>query len=312
MSKNWKDFLLRSGLPLENDVSRLLNKYKCVGGYEYSYLREDEQNREKEFSFDIDSSYIQDNHFFNLLIECKHRHPSTTWVFTPAFGYRQPNRTDFTHPIDYFIEQKFQFPSFYPEEVGPVCGKGIELTSTGNNEKSITQAAMQLAYAMPEKIADSISNQVNDFLDVPHIFYHVPIIITTAALYRLHENVSISEIEASEEIQDVADPHDILVMSYHPGVELKSYSRAIYADLIDNEGRDLLEKHHSSPAEDLSHFFEVLSSEFTCRAMLVVHYDKEGKSLKRVLSFLDGLVYPSEEVLLEIEKHEKEMLELFT
>ena len=45
----WKDFLLKSGLPLEYEVKELLDKRKCISSFEYSYLRSDENKIINEF-----------------------------------------------------------------------------------------------------------------------------------------------------------------------------------------------------------------------------------------------------------------------
>lgn len=309
MSKTWKDFLLRSGLPLENDVHRFLEEYGCVGGYEYSYFREDEKQKEKEFSYDIDASYIKGHHFFELMIECKYRHPTTSWIFTPGKygGAQEVRETDFLHPIDYFIDINFPYGSYFPRQIGPPCTKGIEITNNGNNEKSITQAIMQLSYAMPKKIAIGIEHQIYNLLSSPHIFYYVPIIITTSFLYRLRDDVSISQIEAAANLEDVAEKHDILVLNNKTGVDLEKYSRNVYEEMREMIGNEILEEKNRSFAKDLDHLFSVLSEYYSCRSILIVHHDKKGKNVGKIISYLDSLISPSKKIFSEIREHEEKM-----
>jgi hypothetical protein len=59
MAKSWKDLLLSTGLPLENDVKKYLESRGCIASHEYTYLKPDEQGHEKQFSYDIDAAYIR-------------------------------------------------------------------------------------------------------------------------------------------------------------------------------------------------------------------------------------------------------------
>jgi len=166
-NNKWKDYLLKSGLPLEFEVKEFLNTKKCISSYEYSYLRHDENEIINEFSFDISSSYIQENHFFKLMIECKYRDSSTNWLFLPGVygGPSELGKTSFLHPCDHFTSYE-KFPFKYPElpPIGKPCQKGIEITSDGQNPKTITQAVNQLSYAMAEMITDAMTHQVEELL----------------------------------------------------------------------------------------------------------------------------------------------------
>lgn len=63
MSKAWQQTLLSSGLPLENDIYAHLAKRGCIGRFEYSYLKPDENSVDREFSYDVDASYIRGPYF---------------------------------------------------------------------------------------------------------------------------------------------------------------------------------------------------------------------------------------------------------
>lgn len=191
MGNSWKDFLLKSGLPLEFEVMRYLENKKCIGGYEQSYIRESESNLEKEFSYDIDTSYIKDTHYVDLMVECKYRHESTKWVFTPESynSYSDIQFASFLHPNDYFIKkERRDFVREFPIELAPLASKGIEITSSGQNPKTIDQAFAQLSYGMMAHIISAIQTQLlnrsqND-LGIT-TFYTVPIVVTTAKLFRM-------------------------------------------------------------------------------------------------------------------------------
>ena len=163
----WKDFLLKSGLPLENDVFRYLREKGAVPSFEYSYLRNDERQNEKQFSYDLDASYFRRGYGCGLMIECKYRHDSTTWVFTPDEygGPEEIYETSFVHPFDRFVSRKFPFSGIPVAKFAPLCSKGIEITSSGSNEKTITQGISQLSYAFAEQVVHAVSHQVNNLIE---------------------------------------------------------------------------------------------------------------------------------------------------
>ncbi|MBI5573834.1 MAG: hypothetical protein HY919_04695 [Elusimicrobia bacterium] len=120
MKDTWKEYLLKSSIPLEFEVKKFLDSKGCISDFEYSYLRTNENNASKEFSYDIDASYICDEHFVELMIECKYRHQSTKWVFIPekyvVLHEVYPN--SFMHPNDHFCKKnKFLYSNSFPIEI---------------------------------------------------------------------------------------------------------------------------------------------------------------------------------------------------
>lgn len=232
MAKSWQQSLLSSGLPLENDIKQYLDFKRCITNYEYSYLKPDETRIERQFSYDIDGTYIRDTNFVTFMVECKYRHPGTQWVFTPD-TYGGPSELDptaFVHPIDDFVPDSFPFRGTFPKRLAPACSKGIEITTHGNNEKSIDQALAQLVYAFAPKIADAIENQVFRSLVDDYIFFHVPVVATTAELFRLRDNVAIEQIRAAKLVEEVATREPCLVMNYAVGIELEKYNAQVFAN----------------------------------------------------------------------------------
>ncbi len=140
MAKSWKDALLSSGVPLENDVRNYMARRGCLAEFEHSYLRADEARVLRQFSYDIDASLIQPPHFVDFLVECKYRHPSVSWVFTPDEygGHTELGPNDFTHPLTLFAGKNcVAESSLFPRCLAPCCSKGVELTSDGANDKAI-------------------------------------------------------------------------------------------------------------------------------------------------------------------------------
>lgn len=314
-SKIWKDHFLSSGLPLENDVKKALVEKGCVSAYEYSYFKPDENLIEKEFSYDLDAAYIKDKHFFEFMVECKYRHESTKWIFMPANygGFKEMHGNDFLHAFDYFVDITFPYKVSYPIELAPACSKGIEITSRGNNEKSITQAIHQLSYAFAPKITSSIEHQVYNLLAHEHIFYHIPIIVTTAQLYRVKDDIDIENVKKASILDDIAEQHSILIMENNIGVQLEKYNSKCFKDVREKIGDDLLLEKNRSFAKNMSHFFSVMAKYYCPKAFIIMKYDKSKSAISHLFKYIDDIINPPDGLALKIkgqqEQIEKEMLE---
>jgi len=316
MSKDnkWKEYLLKSGIPLEYEIKEFLDKKLCVSNFEYTYFRKDKSDVLTEFSYDIDSSYINPPHFVDLMIECKYRHESTKWLFLPE-SYGGPNEigfTSFMHPNDHFNEQgHFRFSNF-PFQLAPLCSKGVEITSQGQNPKTITQAISQISYAMAEKVTDGIYHQVDEILSKNFngtIFYNIPIIITTAELYRIKENSSIDLIKKSDNLEEIATKENCLVIKNNAGVDLENYNLSIYQKFINEFGREKLEKKLNTFNKDLDFVMSVIAKHYCPSCLVVIHYSKENNGLIDFFDYIDRVIKPDKEIFEMIEKEAERMQE---
>lgn len=312
MAKPWQQSLLSSGLPLEADLLAYLQARGCIGGFEYSYLKPDELRIEREFSYDVDASYIKRNNFFDLMVECKYRHPGARWVFAPD-EYGGPDElspNDFLHPLDAFTKIKFPYGDLFPRQLAPLCSKGVEILGDGSNEKTVTQALNQLAYAFAPKLASAIEHQVDKLLGrVDHIFYSVPIIATTAEIYRLRSGVRIASIRSADTIEDVADRLPCVVMKYNTGAELKRYNIGVFNEHIARLGEKKLSSAFDTFTKSLSHYYTLLASR-SPRAVVFVTVDEQQLGLNRVFDYIDELVEPSPALMSEISAREAQLAEL--
>jgi hypothetical protein len=299
MLKSWKDFLLRSGLPLENDVKRYLEQKGCVSSFESSYLRLDENRVEKEFSYDVDATYIQGVNFVEFMVECKYRHESTRWIFLPHeyndFEEVLPN--DFMHPFDHFVAEEFPFKGYLSDKLAPLCSKGIEIATNGANEKSISQAVHQLSYAFAEKVAGAIENQVFKSLVDDHIFFHVPVIVTTAELLRLREGVTLEEIKEASDIAEVAESLDCLVLNTPSGLHLQRHSREIISEARGRIGDPKLRERLATFTDDLNHLFNVIVRYRCPSSMAIVHWSAGRSGLEKLFSHIDKQIQRSKKVI---------------
>ena len=299
-TKSWKDVLLGSGLPLEHDVKKYLETRGCIANFEYSYLKRDEQRIEKQFSYDVDAAYIHPPHFVNLVVECKYRHETVRWVFTPD-QYGGPDEVypnAFLHPLDHFVGLSFPFSDTFPRQLAPCCSKGVELTKDGSNDKAITQALLQLAYGLAPQVVDAIEQQIFRYLTEDFIFFHVPIIVTTATLFRLRDDVTLGAIRGACRIEDVGTELDCLVLKCKPGIDLRQYNLQAFHTL----GADLGEKLASSLntfTKDPEHLFSVLADRYPSTAV-VISVANGFQAFDRFFRYVDAVLKPPEDLLSEI------------
>lgn len=309
----WKEYLLKSGLPLEYEIKEYLSKKSCISNFEYTYLREDRNQQLTEFSYDIDSSYIKQQHFVDLMIECKYRHESTKWVFLPEefHGPDEVEYTSFMHPNDHFIPQgHFRFNNF-PYELAPLCSKGIEITSEGPNPKTITQAIAQLSYAMAERITNGILHQVDPTLSQTFgntVFNNIPIIVTTAKLYRIKKDTLIRDIKDNGNIEDIAINEQCLIIKQPTGVDLERYNKKVFQDFLVEVGRERLQSKLNSFNKDLDFVFSVISKHYSPTCFVVIHHSEDNKGFDHFFDYVDNVINPSKEVknLIEMQRIEQD------
>jgi hypothetical protein len=309
MTKSWKDLLLKSGLPLENDVKSYFDAQGCLSNFEYTYLRRDESQIEKEFSYDLDASLIltENRNWFDFLIECKYRHESTKWVFIPDSygGMDEVHQNCFLHPMDHFVSMKFPFSGSFVEEFAPLCSRGVEIATTGDNDKSITQAVAQISYAFSKKVVAAIESQTGEPTRFEFINYHIPIIITTADLYRLREGVDIHKIKDAQELTDVADKHDCLVLKNITGSHLERYNLSVFEDYVSEVGEEKLQKHLNSHTKDLGHLFSVISKHYCPSGILVVQFTNSNTGLEKLFNYIHRISSPPRELIEKIEERDR-------
>jgi hypothetical protein len=313
MEKNknaWKDHLLRSGLPLEFEVKKFLDEYGCISNMERTYLRNNEVQVPAEFSYDIDSSYIKGEHFIDLMIECKYRHESVRWVFLPeTYGsIDEISHTGFMHPVDHFNTHVYRNSDF-PIAFGPLCSKGVELTSDGANPKTITQAIAQLAYAMADKVTNAILHQTDEVLSTHFkstTFYNIPIIMTTAQLYRLREKVDIKTIKASELLEDIATNEPFLVLKAKSGSDLLKYNQEIFRNFIMERGPEELTTKLKSFSDNPWFILDHIAKNNCPNSIVVIQHTTDNRGLVKFFEFINRVIKPDQEIFDLIKQKDDE------
>lgn len=130
----WKDALLKTSLPLEYLIGKILVKNKLMVWGEYCFTRKNEENVDTEFSVDLRASEIltkRNGRYWgdlNFLVECKYNYRNVKWIFAP-----HPDDLDVNSQVVTTFQElstkkiPHSAPIFSSTSKLPVCAKGIEL-----------------------------------------------------------------------------------------------------------------------------------------------------------------------------------------
>jgi hypothetical protein len=316
---NWKDNLLSSGLPLEYSVRKSLEDLGIWGAREYKYERINEAGIPVLFSIDTHAtkSYYGPGDlggpyhvYLELFIECKYRHDSVQWFFTPDEFDSDVLAAQYTD-IFIILDQLTRTYKLDGSNLDSfarsydLCRKGIELTGNGRNSKSIRQSIEQLRFAIADQVAEAFEHQVYPLLgQVEPLFILVPIVVTTAELWRINSGVTVGDIRAADVVEDVAQQKDVLILHKRPDNELSKHTKKrimevfdsderpnIGSQLLSNQWSEFLSGHRNSyPGGDSETEFEGFVNAFAARypcLFLVVHYSKFRDIVERLLSFFE-------------------------
>lgn len=292
--KKWKDYFLSSGLPLEYEVINYLNSKDCITYIEHSYLRNDENSIENSFSVDMDSTYINEESdiYFRMLLECKYRNDNTKWLFIPGdYIEGESYHHSFLHPNDYFVAEKgfkdiFQNMSFF----APLCLKGVEISNDGKNTKTINQAISQLSYAMSGMIVSDMKHQISGG-HKNTLWFNIPIIATTANIYRMKNCITIKDIKSSESIEEVSTKENCIILKTTTDSGLEKYNMGIFSSFIDEFGEEELNASLINNENDIRTILELKSSYSCPEAIIVMHYDNENPVFNKLFNLFDQIAH---------------------
>jgi hypothetical protein len=300
----WKDYLLKSSLPLEQVVRRELAGAGVTGLSAFSYLRPNEQGIVAEFSVDVWGTLLiggKQGYWgaLDALVECKYNYPGVRWVFRP----HDKGSLVITGCVSVgdeltSVRVKSSAKSLYSlEQTLSCCARGVEIHSSGCDGNSIQRGLSQLRYAMLNMIAMSLRNQVQTWHDEDlYIQFVVPIFVTTADLWVLRPEVSIDDIQAAQELDEVAVEVPALVHYEKKTPDLEVYAAGIEDELVKRYPAVLerIQQIRGLTREDSSHLpvtFEIDHRfESAGQNILVVtlrHFAKVIRRLKRDI----GLVH---------------------
>lgn len=289
--KTWKDHLLSSGVPLEHSVIRILERLE-VRPCEYKYERINTEGLATIFSVDVYASDVdaKRNSWLELFVECKYRHDGTYWVFTPSSynSFFGPTFRDVFVLLDAFDTERqidtHLLNSF--AEHYPLSSKAIELLPDGSNPKTIKQAINQLRYAVINKTLDGIVHQVEELLGSPTpIFVLVPIVVTTAQLWRLNPDVSIEDIRKAANLKDIATLLDLVVLHEEPDNLAKQHTKQLIGRGLNSEQKKKFELAlRKTKKQSFDFYLDVFSSCYPS-LFVIVNYLKFEEAMQNLPRF---------------------------
>jgi hypothetical protein len=297
--KSWKDHFLSSGVPLEYSIVRIFEGLGFSDPDEFRYERKTANGLSRIFSVDVHSSSYDTARevWIDSLVECKYRHDGTNWLFTPKeYGERfGPNFADFFVILDQCCFDRQVDRGFLDrfQDRYSLCAKGIELLPDDANPKTIEQAVYQLRYAVIAKAVAGLRHQTDwpRELTMP-IRVIVPIIVTTADLWRLKMGMTVEDVRRAEDMTSIADPHDFLVLLERPDdLQVKDTRAAIAEHFSADDMKALDTLMINSSGSGLSLFVHNLA-EYTPSMFLIVSYKRAKAAIENLNSFFksDGLV----------------------
>jgi hypothetical protein len=223
----WKDFLLKSSLPLEQVVAEKVSNAGLHIGGEFAYLRNNEENNIAEFSIDLSASISNQIRVdvgiwstLELLIECKYSSPEVDWIFA-RYPKLEPSTANCLHNYDFLS-------SFWVRDASAIIDiekdaqyavNGLALTNKFADNKRIKHGLNQLRHSIPhflEKIAseDLLSDEENSIRLV------APILVTNAPLRLLKGNVNFGDIINANSLDEITDVHNVIYHYQQTGPEL--------------------------------------------------------------------------------------------
>ena len=248
-SSELKKLLLRSGIPLEVSVTKKLKDMGITDLGEIEYERDG-----KIFSTDIHVfklKKIYKNIFASLefVIECKYKERNHIWLFLEF-----PQRYDFPSNLSFgddivnkFFRDSLDISYFkFPKNLKdlPVANKGIELIIEKNDKGSINpsiipESISQAIFGSIKVYRDSVEEILEyliDFIenngaeDTSYVLYTnvIPLIITTSRLYKLKSNVSLEDIEKSDNIMDLLEEVDAIILNINTESITNEFRKTIF------------------------------------------------------------------------------------
>lgn len=239
----WKKHLLRSSVPLEHDVARVLSA-RDFNVATYPYLRAD-NGVEKEFSIDVrgvktygPSRYAHPPSVLDVLIECKHRDPGMKWLFLQHPRSKRSGIQTAIQDVDLFSTQFVQDVWWFdPETSVPECYSGLEIGDTiGGDEQGgrrkgdvrisqILHGVRQLQYAFPSLITLRARWLASHPMPEKFPFFFVPILLTNAPLVVAKSDFGEETVKQAKSLSELGDETDCLILSASVGPDFYTHAQ---------------------------------------------------------------------------------------
>jgi len=258
--KKWggyKKFLLRSGVPLEANVSKICQKEGMMDLGEFFYKREEDIFSVDLLARDVHRKKANDlefGTFIDFLIECKYREPHKKWIFSSfEFGEKHLTGREMWLSNDFSISYPFDdievsnliasIPRYIYEKINfDSCNKGVEVSDKGFDPNSINHALFQVLFAVPYQGISEISAilEYGTSDDVVGEII-VPVIVTTSDLYLLDKSTDLEKIRESKNGEEILKRKEIIQYEIQPPLHLTEYSNSLISKYENNLPNQYLE-----------------------------------------------------------------------
>lgn len=161
-----------------------------------------------------------------------------------------------------------------------------------------------MSCSFTEKTIDDFYHEINSLLGKDTFFYQIPIIVTNANLYLLKTDITTDEIKKSDNIESIAQNHEILLYTPHIDLIQKNKNfQNLYSFLLNLPQKTIKEKFKTF-TNDIQHFSEIQSK--LPRLIAIVHWDREGKNLQKLIDYVKKYVWPTQEIKDMIQEKARE------
>jgi hypothetical protein len=237
VAKDWKELLLRSGVPLEYDVARVLANEGFDVDADFPYMRRD-VGGSKEHSVDLQASLFdeptpEDLLCIRLLIECKYRSPEKKLLLLQDPNVSNPIRTlggtviGFDKFMPFYLDGE---PLVAIERELPVAYKGVELHSNDAVEGDFSRALHQLRYGVPALVRRSIEFSMFGHPVDWHPLFFGKVLVTNAPIILVNEDTGVEAVRNAKDIEGIGKEIDVAVMVSGYGPDYERHFRKVFED----------------------------------------------------------------------------------
>lgn len=231
--KHWKESLLETDMPLENEIAHQLisKKLSVQAGYK---LYRNITGSTIDYSVDLRSSAFVPfsgkegkKGKIELLITCKHRPQNVSWFFLPDMNKRKTNVSATTiRMIDFFSNYAVDSRSIRQFDSNTTrCRKGIEINfETGNTTDSeLFNGMTTLQYTLPRIFTENALQSIYELPEnnIPYVF--CPVLVTTASIFVADPSLTENQITDSSDFMEIAKPTPYIVMNPDYGPDFESF-----------------------------------------------------------------------------------------
>jgi hypothetical protein len=243
---NWKKHLLRTSVPLEHEVARILSNQEFSVSADYSYHRID-NGVDKEFSVDVrgvkgsGSPTTRGREcLLDVLVECKYCVRDTTWLFLPQPKYAISRLRDGLAAVDLFSPKFVHDLRADDDPTVTECYSAVEVGMSGGTDENskgkaldskLRRGARQLQYALPSLIM--LRARVAALLPIEDTlpFFFSSLLVTNASLVIADATFGVAAVETAKSLSELGEEVPYLIWSADLGPDFYHHCQRQFAGL---------------------------------------------------------------------------------